>query len=118
MRRLGLALMSNWSRQELPSPSGTSITGICIWVMLVRVPRLVQPWAMVAAWAALTMPAPKLWLNEMPAELVYQSLSVGLTLVAERMRISWTSRQPRLALRWSIRATTPETMGTEAEVPP
>ena len=36
---------------------------------------------------------------------------------AERMRTSWTSRQPSFGFAWSINATTPETSGAAEDVP-
>jgi hypothetical protein len=52
-----------------------------------------------------------------PLLLVTQSESAALTFMAERMRISCTSRQPRLGLASSINATTPATSGVADDVP-
>lgn len=54
----------------------------------------------------------------MLAPLVIQLLSVGLIWRADLMRISCTSRQPRLGLASSMRAVMPETNGVAADVPP
>ena len=79
--------------------------------------RLVQLVASATAAPALTRPAPKLGLNLKPAPFVRHSAFCGSVCVAERISTSCTSRQPRLGLAWSIRATTPETTGAAEEVP-
>ena len=74
--------------------------------------------AMATAPEALNIPPPYLWLNLKPAALVRQSASVAAFFVAERIRISCTSRQPRLGLAWRINAMAPEASGAAEDVPP
>src|SRR5687767_11402545 len=57
--------------------------------------RLIQLAAKLTAAVASMRPAPNLWLKWKPAELSLQSLSVEEIFCAERIRISFTSRQPR-----------------------
>ena len=83
-----------------------------------RAPRLVHDEARATAAAASTRPAPNLWWKWRPAGLLVQPVSAEFTFLAERMRISCTSRQPRFGLVWRMRATTPAAVGVAEEVPP
>ena len=82
--------------------------------------RLTQVAARLTAAVASISPAPNLWLWLMLAGAtgVFQSVSDGFTFLAERIRISCTSRQPRFGLASNISATTPDAVGVAEEVPP
>src|SRR4051812_7040365 len=82
-------------------------------VAVVSGAMLVQLRARSTAALASTAPKPYLWLTQRPAPFCFQSESVGSFRRAELTRMCLTSRQVRLGLAWSIRATTPLTMGVE-----